>query len=145
MKQHPAIYATSREAEAAFYHAFETCDINAMMKVWNEDDEIICIHPTGKRLVGRASVKESWLQIFNQDIKLNFKISDQFYFDEKGLAIHLVHENILVGDTTHFQPPVLATNLYLKTKQGWRLVAHHASASPEPDVKSPRNSPELLH
>lgn len=145
MKQHPAIYATSREAEAAFYHAFETCDLNAMMRVWSDDDEIICIHPLGKRLAGRAAIKESWAQIFSQDIKLNFKISDPIYFNEKSLAIHLVHENILVGDTTHFQPPVLATNVYFKTKQGWRLIAHHASASPEPDMKNARSNPGLIH
>ena len=145
MKPHPAIYATSTEAEAAFYHAFESCDINAMMRVWSSDHDVVCIHPFGKRLVGRAAIKESWAQIFEQDIKLNFKISDQLYFAEKGLAIHLVHENILVGDTTHFQPHVLATNVYLKTKQGWHLVGHHASASPEPDVKNARNSPGLVH
>lgn len=144
MKQHSPIYSTSREAEAAFYHAFETCDISAMMKVWNDDDEIICIHPMGVRSVGRASVKSSWLQIFSQDIKLNFKISDQFYFAEKNLAVHLVHENILVGDATHFQPPVLATNIYINTKNGWRLAAHHASPSPEPDVHS-RVHPGFLH
>lgn len=145
MKQHPAIYVTSREAEAAFYHAFETGDINAMMRVWHDDDEIVCVHPHGKRLIGRAAIRESWVQIFSQDIKLNFKISDQVYFNEKNLAIHMVHENILVGDTTHFQPPVLATNLFLNTKQGWRLIAHHASASPEPDMKNTRSSPSLLH
>ena len=40
---------------------------------------------------------------------------------------------------------VLATNVYLKTAQGWRLVAHHAS--PAGDLAEPASgeAPSTLH
>jgi hypothetical protein len=40
---------------------------------------------------------------------------------------------------------VIATNVYLRTPQGWRMVAHHASAGmPQdlPDISEPRS---ILH
>ncbi len=56
-------YATSRQAEQAFYDAFQRADVDEMMKVWADEDRIICIHPMGPRLDGRAAVAQSWRQI----------------------------------------------------------------------------------
>ena len=47
-------YATSRDAEQAFYAAFQKADLAEMMQVWADDDSIVCIHPMGPRLDGRA-------------------------------------------------------------------------------------------
>jgi ketosteroid isomerase-like protein len=40
---------------------------------------------------------------------------------------------------------VLATNVYMKTAQGWRLVAHHASPGEEPAEPMPGDAPTTLH
>jgi hypothetical protein len=44
---------------------------------------------------------------------------------------------------------VLATNVYVKTPQGWRLAAHHASPAEaqEPPAQGPGpvQPPKLLH
>ena len=45
-------FPTAQDAEAAFYEAFETGDLEAMMNVWAEDEEIVCVHPGEARLVG---------------------------------------------------------------------------------------------
>ena len=34
------------------------------MAVWAEDEEIVCVHPTGPRLAGLAEVRASWERIF---------------------------------------------------------------------------------
>ena len=52
------IFATAEEAEQAFYDALANCDLEAMMAVWSEDEEIICIHPGGPRFSGFAAVRE---------------------------------------------------------------------------------------
>ena len=49
----PRIFPTAQDAENAFYEALERADLEAMMAVWAEDEEIICVHPTGPRLTGR--------------------------------------------------------------------------------------------
>ena len=38
-------FASPEQAEAAFYSAFEKADLDAMMSVWAEDEDIVCMHP----------------------------------------------------------------------------------------------------
>ncbi|MCU0966179.1 MAG: nuclear transport factor 2 family protein, partial [Burkholderiaceae bacterium] len=40
---------------------------------------------------------------------------------------------------------VLATNVYVKTTQGWRMVAHHASPGSEGAQPAPGETPSTLH
>ncbi len=58
------LFATPDEAESAFYDAFERANVSAMMAVWAESDDVVCVHPQGPRLVGFEAVRESWMQIF---------------------------------------------------------------------------------
>ncbi|MCX7168975.1 MAG: nuclear transport factor 2 family protein, partial [Proteobacteria bacterium] len=37
------IFPTPQDAEAAFYDALERADLEALMAVWAEDEEIVCI------------------------------------------------------------------------------------------------------
>ena len=57
MEPRPTL-ASAEQAEAAFYRAFEKADLGAMMAVWAEDEEILCIHPGGQRLIGMDAVRE---------------------------------------------------------------------------------------
>ena len=58
------IFPTAQDAENAFYEALERADLEGMMAVWAEDEEIVCVHPTGPRLSGQDQVRESWAKIF---------------------------------------------------------------------------------
>jgi ketosteroid isomerase-like protein len=40
---------------------------------------------------------------------------------------------------------VIATNVYHKTAQGWRMVAHHASPGTTSEVQEVSGSPQVLH
>jgi len=44
---------------------------------------------------------------------------------------------------------VVATNVYLRTPAGWRLLAHHASPAPQrardPSQPAARETPKILH
>ena len=57
------LFPTPQDAEAAFYEAFTKGDLEAMMAVWSDDDEIVCVHPAGPRLAGQEQVRASWRQI----------------------------------------------------------------------------------
>ena len=50
--KHAPMHTLTPEAARAFYEAFEARDVEAMMATWAEDEEIVCVHPGGSRLVG---------------------------------------------------------------------------------------------
>jgi len=138
------IYTTPQDAEAAFYEAIEKADLEAMMAVW-ADDDILCVHPGGARLVGVEQVRESWRQIFASGQTLRFRLRNQQSVNGMTLVVHSVYEQISVAGQAQERNPAVATNIYLRTENGWRMVVHHASispASPEPDSK---RAPKTLH
>ena len=55
---------TPDDIEAQFYQALQRGDIDRLMAVWADDDEVVCVHPGGGRLVGPAAIRESFEAIF---------------------------------------------------------------------------------
>ncbi|HEX7273642.1 MAG TPA: nuclear transport factor 2 family protein [Casimicrobiaceae bacterium] len=126
----PTILTSPQDAALAFYQAFELRDIDAMMAAWAEDEDIVCIHPGGPRLVGYEAVRAGWEQLFAADTKLSFKLADIVVIDTVGLALQSAIEHVTVGDDPKPRGTAIATNVFLRTPSGWRLVVHHASPAP---------------
>lgn len=139
------IFPSPEEAEAAFYKAFQDSNIEAMMTVWSSDEDIICIHPNSPRLQGRALIQESWQQIFASAADVRFEIADAQYIQDALLSIHIVHEYIYPNGDRRRRPPVIATNVYQLTNNGWRMILHHGSPSPGMRAEADMNSPIILH
>ena len=59
----PVMFATAEEAELAFYDALERADLTRLMQVWADDEEIVCVHPGGLRVIGHHAVNESFQEI----------------------------------------------------------------------------------
>ncbi|MBC7781452.1 MAG: nuclear transport factor 2 family protein [Proteobacteria bacterium] len=135
------IYGSSQDCEIAFYRAFEAADIAAMMAVWAEDDDIVCVHPGGPRLAGIEAVRESWRQIFAGGPGLRIQLSALMVTSTLQTAIHTLHENLSVPGDNRPRVPMIATNVYLRTRSGWRLQLHHASPAPGQPPPSPATSP----
>jgi ketosteroid isomerase-like protein len=139
------LFTTPQDAEAAFYEAIEKADLDAMMAVWADDEDIVCVHPGGARLAGMAQVRESWRQIFAGGQSLRFRLRNQQALTGMTLVIHSVYEQISVAGEARPRTPVIATNIYLHTERGWRMIVHHASSAPaNPDTESKR-APKTLH
>ena len=51
------------EVEAAFYDALNRADVEALMALWADDEEIVCVHPGGARLIGHRAIRESWTML----------------------------------------------------------------------------------
>ena len=126
----PTILTSPQDAALAFYQAFESRDIDAMMASWAEDEDIVCIHPGGPRLVGYEAVRAGWEQLFAADTKLSFKLADIVVIETVGLALQSAIEQVTVGDDPKPRGTAIATNVFLRTPSGWRLVVHHASPAP---------------
>lgn len=125
-------FTTPREAEEMFYAAFQRCNFKAMMNVWADNENIVCIHPGGPRLTGIEQVRSSWQQILGAQSNWTFSISESRYMQDTLRSVHMVKENILIND--ELQGTVLATNIYQLINDSWRMILHHAS----PDARIPQ-------
>ncbi len=123
--------ASADQAEREFYRAFQANDLPAMMAVWSDEDDIVCIHPQGPRLEGYEQIRESWTQILKNSPPLRLQLTEQRRIDGDSIAIHYVNENIYLADDREPQFTVHATNVYRRTSNGWRIILHHASPTPE--------------
>jgi len=136
----PLLFASSDECERAFYDALESADVDAAADLWLEDADICCVHPGGPRLLGHAAVTGSWRAILANG-PLRIRASSKKTLETPTIALHNVVEEIVVQQgRTQKIVHVIATNAYVKTPAGWKMVLHHASAAPEgqaTEVESP--------
>lgn len=144
-----ALHSSPDDVEAQFYEALQRGEIDKLMALWTDDDEVVCMHPGGGRVIGQAAIRASFEAIFaNGGVPV--KPEQVHRLQLMGTALHHLVERIDVNTPQGHQTAwVLATNVYVKTPLGWRLAAHHASpaAAEEPPVQGPMlpSAPNTLH
>ena len=138
------LFPTPDDAETAFYEAFERADLAAMMVVWAEGEDVVCVHPSGPRLVGFEAIRESWMQIFGGNVKLTVRVTESRRLDGPSVAVRSVVESITAPGAEGAPQLVNATNVYVLTDAGWRLAMHHASP-PEQVEAAPEDEASLPH
>lgn len=143
-----ALHASPDDVEAQFYEALQRGDLDALMALWADDDEVVCVHPGGGgRLVGQAAIRASFEAIFaNGGIPV--QPQQVHRLQQLGAALHHLVERIEVVTPEGRQVGwVVATNVFVKTAQGWRIAAHHASpaAPQEPVTVAHPEAPNTLH
>lgn len=119
-------------ANGDFYAAFERGDLDAMGNVWADDDGVICVHPGAAPIRGRAAVMRSWLALMASSPYIQFFLTDVEASVVHDLASVTCTENVLAADAS--TPPgafaggrAVASNVFRRTAEGWRLWIHHAS------------------
>jgi ketosteroid isomerase-like protein len=142
-----ALIGSPDEVEAQFYEALQRGDIERLMDAWSDDDEVACVHPGGPRVVGQVAVRAAFDAIFaNGPVPVQPQHVRRV--ENAGCSVHHVLERV---DMHTEQGPqtawVLATNVYLKTPRGWRLVLHHASPGSPREVQEigTETPPSTLH
>ena len=140
-----ATFSTPDDAERAFYDAFTRGDLDALMAVWAEDEETVCVHPGGSRFTGLASIRESWRQLFDTGMKFNVRTSHSVCNQSMLMAVHCVLQHITVEGEDTIAPPLITTNVYTRGPQGWQLLVHHTSPSPDTDGLLQQESPRTVH
>ena len=128
------LFPTPDEASTAFYDAFERADLQAMMAVWAESEQVVCIHPRGPRLVGFDAVRDSWAQIFAGGGRLRLATTDVCTFEGPSIAVQTVVEMVTAQGSQDEPTPICATNVFELTENGWRMVIHHASPMTVPEA-----------
>ena len=127
MKRQKQLNGSAVEVEAAFYDALNRADLVALMALWADDEEIVCVHPGGPRLIGHAAIRASWQAVLAPG---GLAIMPSQLHETHNLmsSVHTVVEGVTAasGEPAH----LVATNVYVKTPRGWRIVLHHVSVAP---------------
>ena len=143
--QAATVGGTAEDTEAAFYDALQNGDIDKLMACWADEDDIVCVHPGGSRVVGGAAIRSTFDAMFGQG-RVQAWPEHVRRVEALASAVHNLVERIEVmtseGPREVF---AIATNVYHKTAQGWRMVAHHASPGTGHDPQGSGVTPILLH
>ena len=136
---------TPDDIEAAFYDALQHGEVDKLMDCWADEDDIVCVHPGGPRLVGPVAIRAAFEAMFANG---TIQASPQHLrrVESVASAVHSVVERI--GVMTPEGPRhayVVATNVFHKTAQGWRLVVHHASPGTEHAAEASTEVAQVLH
>jgi ketosteroid isomerase-like protein len=137
-------------ANTAFYEALEQGDFEALSALWLDpadlgvDEEyhdpadtgvISCVHPGWPVLTGRGEVLRSYALIMANTDYIQFFLTDVHVSVTGDTALVTCTENILSGgpptDGEELGPLVgqlvVATNVFHRTPDGWKLWSHHGS------------------
>lgn len=136
---------TPDDTEAAFYDALQNADIERLMACWADDDDIVCVHPGGPRVVGPAAIRVAFDAMFANGAVMAHPEKVR-RLDAGQCSVHSVVERVeVMSDDGPQVAWVVATNVYAKTPQGWRLVAHHASPGSRVEPIEIMTAQPLLH
>jgi ketosteroid isomerase-like protein len=137
---------TARTAEAraaeranqAFYDAIETSDLDALENVVLTGplaESVTVVHPGWPALRGRREVMRSYALIMANTEYIQFFLTDVEVAVDGDTALVTCTENILTGGPAEEDGSagslvgglVVATNVFRRTHDGWRLWVHHGS------------------
>lgn len=129
-------------ANQAMYDAFETGDIDLMSALWLDGPDagsVCCVHPGWSPLHGRDAVLRSWSMIMANTAYIQFVLTDVVLRVAGDTAVVTCGENMLTdlpADPDALPGEELfgmaggravATNVFRRTGEGWRMLLHHAS------------------
>jgi ketosteroid isomerase-like protein len=133
------------EVEAAFYDALQNGDIDRLMACWADEDDIVCIHPGGPRLIGAVAIRATFESMFTKG-SIRAWPQRARKMQAAASAVHNVLERIeVLTPEGPGQAWAIATNVYHKTAQGWRMVAHHASPGTDGETQEVSGHSQVLH
>jgi ketosteroid isomerase-like protein len=131
--------AAVEQANQAFYDAVENSDLDALEELVLTGplaESVSVVHPGWPVLRGRREVMRSYALIMANTEYIQYFLTDVEVAVDGDTALVTCTENILTGgpaeDDTDGPGPlvgglVVATNVFRRTPDGWRLWVHHAS------------------
>jgi len=119
-------------ANLGFYRALEARDLSAMELVWMQDESATCVHPGWHRLDGWDEIRRSWLNIFLNSRPWTVTCQEVRVSVNGEFALVTCVEVITPfgGDEAEDSARMQATNVFARVEGEWKMLHHHASASP---------------
>jgi ketosteroid isomerase-like protein len=119
-------------ANTEFYAAIESGDLGRVEAVWDDAEDVACVHPGCPPVRGRSRVVRSWAVIMANTAYIQFFPTGAEVAVTDDIAVVACEHSVLarttdtevgLGETAR----VVATNVFRRRDSGWRLWAHHAS------------------
>jgi ketosteroid isomerase-like protein len=126
------------ERNEDLYAAFENADLDGMDALWVDGENaesVVCVHPGWPTLRGREEVIRSWAMIMANTSYIQFVLTDVEVAVAGEVGVVTCVENIITAadeesdaDRTAFAGAKgVATNVFRRTANGWRLWVRHGS------------------
>lgn len=128
-EEREAVLAVNR----AFYRAFNERDYEAMEQVWAPSGAMVCLHPGQNPLHERSEILASWRGILKHPNAPKVRCSDEWLIGRTGLATVICRE--ILADVQ-----LMATNTFVRTAEGWRMVGHHSGPVPSVERTQPTST-----
>ena len=122
-------------ANEAFYQAFAKRDLAAMDKLWSSASPVVCIHPGWAPLFGRELVIASWRSILDNPRSPAVVCRQPRAFLQGDSAFVVCFEDL-------GQVFLIATNLFLREGDGWKLTHHQAGPMPAAEQEEEEDEEE---
>jgi ketosteroid isomerase-like protein len=136
------------EINLAFWNSVEEGDLDKLGAIWADGPEVTCIHPGWPALRGRAEVLRSYALIMANTSYVQFFITEAEVRVEGDTAVLTCTANMLTaaedeedndGLPGFVGGRAVATSVFRRTGDTWRLWLHHASpvmaeSDPEDDL-----------
>ena len=133
------------DTEQQFYEALQHGDIDKLMAAWSDDDDIVCVHPGGPRVIGVSAIRAAFEAMFANGA-IDARPDKVRRLQTQACAVHSVLEQVRVMTGNGPQSAwVVATNVYVATAEGWRMVAHHASPGIPREAQEVVEAASVLH
>ena len=144
-KDLPVVSGSADDTENAFYDALQCGDIEKLMDCWADEDNIVCVHPGGSRIMGAGAIRSAFDTMFANG-SIQARAEKVHTIESMGASVHSVLERIdVLTEDGPRHAYVIATNVYQKTAQGWRMVAHHASPGTPQEMLEVNDGPQVFH
>ncbi len=141
----PADAGSADDIEASFYEALQRGDIDKLMACWADEDDIVCVHPGGARGIGAVSIRSTFELMFAHG-SIRASAEKVRKVQAMSASVHSVLQRVeVLTEDGPRHAYVIATNVYHKTAQGWRMVAHHASPGTPSEMQELADTPLVLH
>lgn len=119
------------EANRGFYKAFAQRDQATMESIWAQQAPIACVHPGWPPIIGREPVLASWRGILANPTQETIVCSEERVLINGDMAVVLCTESI-AGSL------LVATNVFVREDDAWRLAHHHSGPMPPPSQRNAR-------
>jgi hypothetical protein len=118
-------HATLLFANETFYRAFAERDVTLMGALWAEQEPVTCLHPGWPPVEGRDNVLQSWHAILTGPASPDIECLHSRAGIHRDMGLVICYERI-------GQDYLIATNIFIRSGEGWLLVHHQSGAAPEP-------------
>ena len=117
-------------ANEAYYAAFQSGDFETMETLWARSVTVTCIHPGSHHLMGRNLVMESWKSILTNGDLPDMEAVNPVANIYGDMAVVICYE--VFREVT-----LIATNIFVKEDNQWKIMHHQAGGSPKPQMEEP--------